>query len=321
MASDDTALLTIVIPTYNRKELLLKAVNSVIDQQVPRLIIHIYDNCSTDGTDKMVQTLMGVYPNISYTQRKSNIGSLANYSDAIRSVKTPFLMSLADDDWLLAGGMRLLLDTILCDETLGAVVSQTIHQNEQDEILTINPGNDWEYKRYSPQEFIPLWVENGHFEWSSIIFRREALEVACVPDISTDLVWDVDLQLQVFSRFPVKLLKSQTAVYLIHSDQSSRQVTFQKFLGQLTMLERAIELSNNNLPVYHGWIIKFLNDWFDRLAYEVAYHASIKHFLMSIFKICKGPFEDRIILRYVWKWTHFKLRIMKSKFIPRNEIP
>ena len=125
MDSDDTAVLTIVIPTYNRKVLLLKAVKSVIDQQVPKLVIHIYDNCSTDGTDTLVQHLMDVYQNILYTRRDSNIGSLANYSDAIRSVKTPFLMSLADDDWLLEGGIQNLLSTILNDELLGAVISQS----------------------------------------------------------------------------------------------------------------------------------------------------------------------------------------------------
>jgi glycosyltransferase involved in cell wall biosynthesis len=307
------ALLTVVIPTYNRKDLLTKAVRSVTDQRIPNLIIHIYDNCSTDGTDVIVRKLMGEHQNIVYTRRESNLGSLVNYSDAIRSVKTPFLMSLADDDWFLEGGIQKLLDAILGDESLGAVVSQTIHQNENGDHLRINPGDDWEYRRYTPEEFIPLWVERGHFEWSSIIFRREALEVAGVPDISTDLVWDVDLQLQIFFRYPVKLIRQISTVFLVHSEQSSRNITLPKFAGQLAMLRRAKKLAGSNYPTQSGSMVKFVDKWTVVLASEAAFHKNTNYFVLSVLENVSGSSTNWILSKYTLQWINLKIRIVKHK--------
>lgn len=312
MYSESTPLLTVVIPTYNRKSQLRKAVKSVTDQQASGVIIHIFDNCSTDGTESVIQELMDEHDSIIYTRRDSNIGSLGNYSDAIRSVKTPFLISLADDDWLLDSAIQKLLDTMLDDESLGAVISQTIHQNENGETLRINPGKNWEYRRYEPEEFIPLWVEKGHFEWSSIVFRRSALDVAGVPDVSTYLVWDVDLQLQVFLRFPVTLIQHESAVYLIHPEQSSRQTSYSKFEGQLTMLNKAMIFANNHPSEFCEYISKFSHNWVLRIAYEVAYDASLCYFFKTVLSFPSRKIGPKIFFYYILVWIRLKLRIFKS---------
>ena len=50
-------LVSIIIPTYNRKEKLLLTINSVIMQSWENIEIIIIDDCSDDGTQKVVKSI------------------------------------------------------------------------------------------------------------------------------------------------------------------------------------------------------------------------------------------------------------------------
>jgi len=50
-------LVSIIIPTFNRKEILLQIIESVIEQDYPAIELVIADDGSTDGTDKMIEIL------------------------------------------------------------------------------------------------------------------------------------------------------------------------------------------------------------------------------------------------------------------------
>lgn len=281
MHPDDTALLTVVIPTFNRSESLKVAIKSVTDQKVLGVIIHIFDNCSTDGTEAVVRNLMAIHSNIAYTRRDSNLGALGNYSDAIHSVATPYFISLADDDWLLEDSLSLLLDAMESDSTLGAVVSQTQWIDAVGNCSNVNPGERWEFKRYEPFQLIPLWVDIGHFEWSSILFRKDAVMSFGGPDIKTDLVWDVDFQIQLFSRHPARLIKHISAVYKLHPAQGSRIFSKTKLNGILVMIEKAKLLAAKQpaQPWLEESVKQFVTKWVAIAEKEAAfYHTFIDHY-------------------------------------------
>ena len=51
-------LVSVLIPTYNRKELLKRAINSVLNQTYKNIEIYVTDNASTDGTFEVMQELL-----------------------------------------------------------------------------------------------------------------------------------------------------------------------------------------------------------------------------------------------------------------------
>ena len=55
--------ISVIIPTYNRCDLLKRAINSVIKQTITPKEIIVVDNGSTDQTYKMVSSL---FPEINY---------------------------------------------------------------------------------------------------------------------------------------------------------------------------------------------------------------------------------------------------------------
>ena len=52
-------LVTVIIPTFNRKEIVKEAITSVLDQDYPKIEVLVVDDGSTDGTGEELQKTFG----------------------------------------------------------------------------------------------------------------------------------------------------------------------------------------------------------------------------------------------------------------------
>ena len=95
-------LLTIAIPTYNRKNMLKRALDSIVNQLNPRVEILVSDNASNDGTDDMMAES---YPMIRYIRNKTNMGSDKNFLQCYRKAKGKYVILLGSDDRLADGAI------------------------------------------------------------------------------------------------------------------------------------------------------------------------------------------------------------------------
>ena len=94
----NSPLFSVVIPTYNCKELLKKAVKSVLDQTYSNYEIIIIDNYSNDGTDVFVESLKNKKIKFVKTKNEGCIGRSRNIGIKLsRSKWIAFLDS--DDIW------------------------------------------------------------------------------------------------------------------------------------------------------------------------------------------------------------------------------
>ena len=90
-------LQSVIIPTYNRKEVLADAIDSVLNQHNINLEIIIVDDCSTDGTEEYVKSLTD--KRIRYFRNEKN--SRPDYSRMIgfRNSRGKYVTFLDDDDY------------------------------------------------------------------------------------------------------------------------------------------------------------------------------------------------------------------------------
>ncbi|MGI9141987.1 MAG: glycosyltransferase family 2 protein [Fluviibacter sp.] len=94
-------LISVVIPTYNRADLLDKAIASVLAQHGNDYEVVISDNCSTDQTPAVVEKYLAD-SRVRYSRNESNIGMVGNWKKAIRELATcEWFLLLSDDDYLL----------------------------------------------------------------------------------------------------------------------------------------------------------------------------------------------------------------------------
>jgi len=88
---------SIIIPTYNRSELLKRALESVYRQTVSDYEIIVIDDGSTDDTAEMIQT---IFPKVQYIQQE-NGGVSSARNKGLACAKGQWLAFLdSDDEWL-----------------------------------------------------------------------------------------------------------------------------------------------------------------------------------------------------------------------------
>lgn len=87
-----------IITSYNNAETLQAAVDSVLRQSHPVDEIIIADDCSTDGSQKLIRAMALKYPVIRPVFNATNLGVSANRDLAIRAARSPFVTHLDGDD-------------------------------------------------------------------------------------------------------------------------------------------------------------------------------------------------------------------------------
>lgn len=100
-------LLTIAIPTYNRRDFIPIALNSILQQYDERVEILVSDNCSTDNTRELI---LEKYPMVRYACNNENIGPDRNFLECYKKSNGKFVLLLGDDDILLPNSIQLILD-------------------------------------------------------------------------------------------------------------------------------------------------------------------------------------------------------------------
>ncbi len=99
----DRALLSICIPTYNRKERLWELLMLIRKYNVEKIPILVFDNASTDGTQEKVKHLADS-GEIIYFRNKENLGHDGNFLRMVEEGRkyAKYSLWLGDDDRLLA---------------------------------------------------------------------------------------------------------------------------------------------------------------------------------------------------------------------------
>jgi len=91
--------ISIIIPTYNREKLIIKALNSIFAQTFTDFEILIIDDASTDNTKEVIESLAN--PKIKYYKLDKNSGQCVARNYGIKRASGEFIAFLdSDDEWL-----------------------------------------------------------------------------------------------------------------------------------------------------------------------------------------------------------------------------
>lgn len=131
-----------VVVTYNRKELLLRNISSLLSQTYP-LDILIYDNASTDGTyDFLVQKKILVNDHIKYLCGESNTGGAGGFcrgEKAAMELGYDYLWLMDDDGYCLENNtLEELVNTI--DSSKKQILNSYVLCDYKNKELTFNLG-------------------------------------------------------------------------------------------------------------------------------------------------------------------------------------
>lgn len=115
---EDNLLISVVIPTYNRKMFLLKAIESVIRQTYKNIEIIIIDNGSSDGTYEVVKKIDDNRVKYYFME---NLGANSARNLGIKKSKGEYIAFLDDDDEWIDSKLEKQIQKIGEDNNIGLV--------------------------------------------------------------------------------------------------------------------------------------------------------------------------------------------------------
>ncbi len=283
--------ISVIIPTYNRKKLLVRALKSVLAQTYRNYEVIVYDDGSSDETEKLMSQFER---KIIYIKGKHSGVSHAR-NEAIKISKGELVAFLDDDDWWDKKYLETVAKKLQGHRFVGAFTNYYKVYENNTKVLG--------FKKGSVPDIVDLnWMVRGSFiDPSFIALRKDALIRAGLFDESLSSTEDWDLWLRVlklgcFAYIDKPLVfKSSTLNPSIPYDRwKSNTIVMDKFIESLTDFEKrklSPNLNESAAKIYSRWGTYLLH-----IGKNVESRRNLKKSLKMKFKL-KTVF--RIALTYI----------------------
>ncbi|MCL1469349.1 glycosyltransferase family 2 protein [Argonema antarcticum A004/B2] len=214
----ENPLVTVVIPTYNRANLIVRATDSVIKQTYNNLEIIVVDDASTDNTAEVIKAIKD--PRIRYIVYEKNGGSDKARNTGIEAATGEYIAFLDSDDVWLPNKIELQVATIQNASDPEKAVIYTQVKNDKGYEVTIQPNRA---KKDTESLADYMFVYNGFIQTSTIMLSRQlAMSVPFRSGISPHEDLDVFLRLEEAGG---KYIFIQEPLSIWHNDMRSNRLT------------------------------------------------------------------------------------------------
>jgi glycosyltransferase involved in cell wall biosynthesis len=266
---------SLIIPTYNKKELLQEAIESALNQDYLNMEIIVTDDGSNDGTENMMKIYQGE-DRIKYYRHSVNVGVRKNVYNAVYNVATGDYVSLLDhDDYLIDNNyISKAVEFLVDNPTVSFVFGNCkIYNMETQEVTIIN--NDMPTITNGHEYFIN-YEAKGYCHITSglgaVYNRILAMEMQC----STEETYAMDLflWLKLMLSGDVGFINSYAGVYRIHKNSLSNNLKIEYDYSTIKELEKLKETA-----IGKGISIETMNSWINYRVYAYVKWAVLMHSL------------------------------------------
>ena len=250
--------ISVVIPTFNRINLVARAIDSVLKQSLNPYEIIVVDDGSEDGTSEMIQNK---YNSIKLIRQQNN-GVSAARNKGIKHAKGDWIGLLdSDDEW-----KEKKLEH-QADRLIKTPEYDFCHTNEIWIRNGVRVNQRKKHEKYGGYIFDKC-LDICRISPSSVLFRKNILDHIGWLDSQLPVCEDYDLWLRITSEYRILFIDEPLIIkYGGHDDQLSRSVESIEFfrIKSLENLLDRTELSTNNRVLAIQMIIKKYNIYLNGL--------------------------------------------------------
>ncbi len=127
-----TKIVSVVIPTHNRENLLPRAIESVLAQTYKNIELIVVDDASQDNTQQLVNEYMKKHNNIKYIKHEKAMGGNVARNAGIRAASGIFIAGLDDDDAFHPSRIELLIKNYSDDYSLITSDDTMVNDNRRE---------------------------------------------------------------------------------------------------------------------------------------------------------------------------------------------
>ncbi len=146
---------SVVIATYNRAEMVVRCVESVLKSDYAPLEVVVVDDCSPDDTAQRLRERFGADARVKVLVNETNLQVAASRNKGARAATGAYLFLLDDDNVLVPDAVRRMVACFETDETLGLVAPVSVHQTGEKKGRIWTLGSDFNRWTSQPKDHLP----------------------------------------------------------------------------------------------------------------------------------------------------------------------
>jgi glycosyltransferase involved in cell wall biosynthesis len=235
-------MITTLICTYKRPELLKRTVQSVINQTYKNIKIQIIDDYSNDKTEEVIRELIKKDNRIKFEINKENIGPRKNFKYAFSKVETEYFSMLSDDDLLINDFYSEAIEILEKDNNIDFVIFESIKVDLNLRYVAANKIDN-ELKKYNSVEGIKLFYQNKiPHDWTAVVFKKSVADLYLKLSGGNDEGIDIRFMAYAIASCDFAVYSKYGAIFSVHkeSETYSRPLLNYQHIG--VMIGRYIEI-------------------------------------------------------------------------------
>lgn len=268
------ASVTIIIPTYNRAQMVTKSINSARYQSYKFINILVLDNHSTDDTEEVVKKIIDIDDRVTYIKHSENIGAHNNFNHGLATVESDYFCFLSDDDLLLPDFLTNALKDFDRHEDIKMAISEVEYINKNYDHMGFSNSNLRQGYFKARCGLIEMIKSLGRGPtWTGILFKSDVISNVGLLDNNVGGASDFDFIYKYASLYSFCVNAKVGAIFLNHENSSSSQASFNTvWPSWLNMIENIT--SNRNVDKdFREQFTKIINEQLSEKIYYFAKQA------------------------------------------------
>jgi glycosyltransferase involved in cell wall biosynthesis len=236
-------LVSAIITTKNRADLLPRAIDSVINQTYENLEIIVIDDGSTDETPAVIAEYQKEH-SITLIRNEESVGACRARNQGIEQAQGVFVAGLDDDDEWLPERVSILLKNY--DDSFACITSN-------DKMMSQNRSVEWHKKSTITLNDLLYSNQVGN----QVLIKKERLIRVGGFDESLKAAQDYDLWIRLCEQFgPIKVV--QKPLQNIYREKSTDRISNPKsqLQGYLSVYQKHKSKMNRKQRKYHLYNIR-----------------------------------------------------------------
>lgn len=215
-------LVSICIPTYNREDTILDAIDCAVNQSYKNIEILVSDDQSKDNTVSIIKKIKD--PRIKLVVQKQNLGMIQNWNYCIKEAKGEYIKFLHSDDLISNDCVEKELNIFLRHRKVSIVTCKRNFINADDEIIyTMSFGDKTNVAdgiKYT-NHFIKKIRENKIGEPSAVMFRKNDAIKAGLFDAKFNQLADLEFWIRLNALGDIGYINKPLCSFRVHEGSNT----------------------------------------------------------------------------------------------------
>ncbi|MBZ6489059.1 glycosyltransferase family 2 protein [Priestia aryabhattai] len=284
---ENGSLISVIIPTFNRKDAVIRAIKSVLNQTYKNIEVLVIDDASTDGTKGVIKDISD--GRVKYFELENNTKGTMPRNFGIEKSTGEYIAFLDSDDEWLPNKLELQLDYIKSHEIESSPVLCFTNAN-----ILINKKKTIEVKNkecYFEDDIVNYIFEKNNFvQTSTFMIKADiAKKVQFDPKLTKHQDYDFCIRLQ---NKGVKFLLLEKNLTLYYSDTNSNQISsfsVEKIKTSMNWFNENEKYFNENskrMFIIQNYLYFYILDNKKKLALKIVFEA-YKEKIIDLKKVIK----------------------------------